>query len=47
MQSKLDALTARVTEAEERQCDIEIKVIERMEAKEKRETQLMDHERRL
>ena len=36
MQSKLDALTARVNEAEERVSDIEDKLTERKEAKEKR-----------
>jgi len=41
MQSKPDALTSRVNEAEES------KMIERKKAKEKREKQLMDHERRL
>ena len=36
MQSKLDALTARVNEAEERISDIEKKLMERKEAEEKR-----------
>ena len=44
MQSKLDALTPRVSEAEERLSDIEDKLMERKEAEGKREKQLMDHE---
>ena len=47
MQSKLDALTPRVSEAEERVSDIEDKLMERKEAEGKREKQLMDHEGRL
>ena len=43
MQSKLYGLTARVNEAEERVSDIEDKFVERNEAEEKRERQLMDH----
>ena len=39
MQSKLDALTARVNEAAERVNDIEDKLMERKEAEEKREKQ--------
>jgi len=46
MQSKLDTLTARVSEAEERINDIKDKLMERREAEEKREKQLMDHEGR-
>ena len=47
MQSKLDALTARVNEAEERVSDIEDKLMERKEAEEKGEKQLIDHEGKL
>lgn len=47
MQSKMDALTDRVNEAEERAIDIEDKMMERKEAEEKREKQLMDHEERI
>ena len=43
----MDTLTARVNEAEERVSDIEGKLMERKEAEEKREKQLMDHEGRL
>jgi len=38
MQSKLDALTSRVNEAEERISDIEDWLMERKEAEEKRKT---------
>ena len=47
MQSKLDALTARVNKAEERKSDIEDKLMERKEPKKKREKQLIAHEERL
>ena len=47
MQSKMDALTARANEAEEIANDIEDKFMERKKYKEKRNKQLMDHERRL
>ena len=46
MQSKLDVLTARVNEVEERVSDIEDKLMERKEAKEKREKQRIAHEER-
>ena len=46
MQTKLDALAARRNEAKERVSDIEDKLMERKEAEEKREKQLMDHEGR-
>ena len=44
MQSKLEVLTMTVNEVEERVTDIEDKLMERREAKEKRENQLKDHE---
>ena len=44
MQSKLDALTTRVNEVEERMSDIEDKLMERKEAEEKREKQLVHEE---
>ena len=47
IQSKLDALAARVNEEEERMSDIEDKLMERKEAEEKREKQLEAHEERL
>ena len=47
MQAILDALTYRVNEAEERISDIEGKLMERKEAEEKREKQLIAHEERL
>ena len=47
MQSKLDALTARVNEVEERMSDIEDKLMVKKEAEEKREKHLKDHEERL
>ena len=47
MQSKVDALTARVNEAEESISDIEDKLMERKEPKKKREKQLIAHEERL
>ena len=46
MQSKLDVLTARVNEAEERVSDMENILMERKEAEKKGEKQLMDHEGR-
>ena len=46
MQSKLEVLTTRVKEVEERVSDIEDKLMARKEAEEK-ETQLKDHEERL
>ena len=47
MQSKWNALTAWVTEVEERVGDIGDKLTERKEAEEKREKQLKAHEERL
>lgn len=42
--SKLDALTARASEAEKRVSDIEDKLMKSKEAGKKREKQLMEHE---
>ena len=47
MQSKMDALTARANEAEERVSNREEKIMERKEAEEKREKQLLGQEGRL
>ena len=47
MQSKLDVLTTRVNEVEERVSDTEDKLMVRKEAEEKREKQLRAHEERL
>ena len=47
MQSKLEVLTTRVNEVEERVSDIEDKVIAKRETEEKRDKQLKDHEERL
>ena len=47
MQSKLEVLTLRVNEVEERVSDIEDKLLLRKEAEEKREKQLKNHEERL
>lgn len=47
MQSKLDALTARVNEAEGRLSDIEDKLMKRKEDKENTENKLRAHEERL
>ena len=47
MQSKLDAVTGRVSEAEERVSDLEDKFMERKEAEEKREKQLRAQKERL
>ena len=47
MQSKLDALTARVKEAEERISDIDDKLMERKETEENKGKQLIAHEERL
>ena len=47
MQAKLEFLTMRVNEVEERVSDIEDKLMARKEAEEKREKQLKDHEERL
>ena len=44
MQSKLEVLTRRVNEVEERVSDIEDKLMARMETEGKREKQLKDHE---
>ena len=44
MQSKLEVLTTRVNEVEERVSDIEDKLMARKDAEEKRETQLKDNE---
>ena len=47
MQSKLEVLTTRVNEVEERVSDIEDKLIAKRETEEKRDKQLKDHEDRL
>ena len=47
MQSKLDALTARMNEAEERVSGLKDKLMERKEAEERREEQLRAHEETL
>ena len=47
MQSKLEVLTMRVNEVEERVSDIEDKLIAKRETEEKRDKQLKDHEARL
>ena len=47
MQSKLDALSTRVNEVEERVSDIENTLMARKEAEEKRKKQLKSHEERL
>ena len=47
MQSKLDFLTARVNEVEERMGDIEDKLMVRKKAEEKREKQLRANEERV
>jgi len=47
MQSKLDALKDRVSEAEERISDLEDRLMERKETEEKRGKQLIGHEERL
>ena len=47
MQSKLDALIARINEVEERGSDVEDKLMERKETEEKREKQLGTHGERL
>ena len=46
MQNKLDIITMRPEEAEERTCEIEDKIMGKNEA-EKRERKLLDHEGRL
>ena len=43
MQSKLEVLTTRVNEVEERVSDIEDKLIAKRETEEKRDKQLKDH----
>ena len=47
MQSKTEALTARINEAEQRISDIEDKMMENKEAEKKRDKQLLDHEGRI
>ena len=44
MQSKLEVLTTRVNEVEERVSDIEDKLMAKRENEEKRDTQLKEHE---
>ena len=46
MQNKLDAVTARMEEAEERISEIEDKIMENDEAK-KREKNILDHKERI
>ena len=43
----MEALTARINEAEERVSDIEDKMMKNKGAEKKRERQILDHERRL
>ena len=47
MQSKLEVLTTRVNEVEERVSDLEDKLTAKRETEEKRDKQLKDHEDRL
>ena len=47
MQSKMEALTARINETEERISATEDKMMENKEAKKKRDKQLLDHEGRI
>ena len=47
MQSKLEVLTMRVNEVEERMSDIEDKLMAKRETEEKRDKQLKNHEDRL
>ena len=43
----MEALTARINEAEERISDIEDQMTENKEGEQKRDKQLQDHERRI
>jgi len=43
----MEALTARINEAEERISDIEDQMMENKEAEKKRDKQLLDHEGRI
>ena len=43
----MEALTARINEAEERISDIEDQMMENKEAEQKRDKQLLDHEGRI
>ena len=47
MQNKLDAVTTRMEEAEERISEIEDKIMENDEAKKKRDKKILDHEGRI
>ena len=47
MKSKVEALTARINEAEERISDIEDQMTEIKEAEQKRDKQILDHEERV
>jgi len=47
VQSKMEALTARINEAEERTSDIEDQMMENKEAEKKRQKQLPDHNGRI
>ena len=47
MHSKLEALTARINEAEERISDIEDQMTENKEAEQKRDKQLLEHKGRI
>jgi len=47
MQSKLDALPIRVSEAEERISDLECKLMDRKEIEKNRDRQLVTHEKKL
>ena len=47
MQSKMEALTTRINEADKRISDIQDKMMENKEAKKKTEKQLLDHRGRI
>ena len=47
MQSRTEALTARINEAEERISDTEDHIMGNKEAEQKRDKQLLDHEGRI
>lgn len=47
MQSKQEALTARINEAEEKISDVEDKMVENEENQKKKEKQLLDYEGRI
>ena len=47
MQNKLDTVTARMEEADERLGEIDDKIMENNEADKKRERKLLDHKERI